>query len=97
MHGAGSRELALRELEGAAGFGLAVFLALDDARVAGQEALALDRAAQLGLLAGEAGGDSMADGAGLAGEAAALDGGDHVILAAGVGDVEHLVDDQAKR
>jgi hypothetical protein len=32
---------ALRELEAAAGFGFAVFLALDHARIAGEEATAL--------------------------------------------------------
>src|SRR3954463_11767569 len=90
------RKLALRELEAAAGLGAAVLLALDDARVAGQEAFALDRGAQLRLVAGERGRDAVADRAGLAGEAAALDGRDHVILALAVGDVEHLVDDQAQ-
>src|SRR5687768_14183719 len=40
------RDLALRELEAAASLGPAVLLALYDARIAGQEALALDRGAQ---------------------------------------------------
>ena len=39
----------------------------------------------------------MLDRAGLAGKAAADDGGDDVILLAAVGDVERLVDDQAQR
>ena len=39
----------------------------------------------------------MADRAGLAGKPAALDRRDDVILAAALGDVEHLVDDQPKR
>src|SRR5688500_2573714 len=89
--------LALRELEAAAGLGLAVLLALDDSRVAGQEALALHRRAELRLVAGEGGRDAVADRAGLAGKAAALDRRDHVILAAALGDVEDLVDDQSKR
>src|SRR4051794_37038239 len=38
-----SETLPLRELEAAAGLGSAVLLALDDARVAGEETLALDR------------------------------------------------------
>ena len=89
--------LALRELEAAAGLGAAVLLALDDARVAGQEAFALDRRAQRRLVAGQRLGDAVLDRAGLARQAAALDGGDDVILAVAVGDVERLVDDQAQR
>src|SRR5215218_7811381 len=42
--------LALRELEAAAGLRLAVLLALDHARVAGEETAALERAAQIGLV-----------------------------------------------
>src|SRR4029079_4894370 len=63
--------LALRELEGTAGLGAAVLLALDHARIAGEEALALDRGAQARLVAGERGRDAVADRAGLAGKAAA--------------------------
>jgi hypothetical protein len=44
--------LTLRELEAAAGFGFAVFLALDDAAVAGEETLALQQRAQARLVAG---------------------------------------------
>src|SRR3954451_431857 len=90
------RPLPLRELEAAAGLGLAVLLALDDARVAGEEAFTLHRGPQARLVTGQRGRDSVAHRAGLAGEAAALDGRDHVILAAALGDVEHLVDDQAQ-
>ena len=44
-----SRErLPLRELERAAGFGLAVFLALDHAAVAGEEAALFQSAARVG-------------------------------------------------
>src|ERR1700751_525239 len=45
------RLLALGELEAATRFGPAVFLALHDARVARQEAAALEHAAQIGLMA----------------------------------------------
>ncbi len=72
---------ALRELEAAASLGPAVLLALDHAAVAGQEAALLQRAAQLRLIIGERAGDAVAQRAGLAGEAAAGDGADHVILA----------------
>src|SRR3546814_14122985 len=47
------KTLALRELEAAAGLGLAVFLTLDGAAVAGQEAGRLDRAAQRRFKAGQ--------------------------------------------
>src|SRR3546814_5592805 len=86
-----------RELEAAAGLGLAVFLALDDAAVAGEEAGALDGGTQRRLVAGQRLADAVLDRAGLAGEAAAADRRDDVILAAALGDVEQLVDDEAQR
>src|SRR3546814_11411976 len=81
-----------RELEAAAGLGLAVFLALDDAAVAGEEAGALDGGTQRRLVAGQRLADAVLDRAGLAGEAAAADRRDAVILAAARGEVEQLVD-----
>src|SRR5271165_1194363 len=60
--------LALRELEAAAGLGLAVLLALDDTAVARQEALGLQQRAQARLEIGQRLGDAVADGTGLAGE-----------------------------
>src|SRR4051794_14890542 len=89
--------LALRELEAASCLGAAVLLALDDARVAGQEAGLLDERAQRGLVAGQRLSDAVLDRAGLAGEAAADDGRDHVILVAALGDIERLVDHEAQR
>src|SRR5438128_2133278 len=89
--------LPLAELEAAARLGAAVFLALDDARVAGQEAFALDGRTKRGLVAGQSGRDAVADSARLARQAAALDRRLDVILALAIGHVEHLVDDQAKR
>src|SRR3546814_21045204 len=86
-----------RELEAAAGLGLAVFLALDDAAVAGEEAGALDGGTQRRLVAGQRLADAVLDRAGLAGEAAAADRRADVIMAAALGDVEHLVDDEAQR
>src|SRR3569832_1506658 len=54
------RGLALRELEGTASLGPAVLLALDHARVAGQEAAALERAAQFRLEVGKRLGQAVA-------------------------------------
>src|SRR5258708_24760071 len=54
---------ALGELERPAGLGAAVFLALDHARVAGEEAATLQDAAQIGLKLGERLGDRVAHGA----------------------------------
>src|SRR3954469_12329115 len=55
---------ALRELEGPAGLGLAVLLALDHARVAGQEATLLEHAAQLRLEIRQSLGDAVTHRAG---------------------------------
>src|SRR3546814_19342359 len=60
-----------RELEAAAGLGLAVFLALDDAADAGEEAGALDGGTQRRLVAGQRPADAVLDRDGLAGAAAA--------------------------
>ena len=57
-------ELALRELEAAACLGAAVLLALDDARIAGQESGTLDDAAQRRLEARQCLADAVLDRAG---------------------------------
>ncbi|EGE55629.1 hypothetical protein RHECNPAF_890041 [Rhizobium etli CNPAF512] len=75
------KRLTLGELEGAAGLCLAVLLAFDDAAVAGQEAALLQHRAQARLEVGERLGQAMANGTGLAGEAAAGNGCDDVELA----------------
>src|SRR3546814_16038190 len=85
-----------RELEAAAGLGLAVFLALDDAAVAGEEAGALDGGTQRRPVAGQRLADAVLDRAGLAGEAAAADRPAHAILAPALGDVAHPVDDEGQ-
>src|SRR6478735_9032192 len=51
---------ALGELERTPGLGAAILLALDHARVAGQESAALQDAAQVGLEGGERLGDAVA-------------------------------------
>src|SRR6185503_2801833 len=60
-----ARGLALRELEAASGLGLAVLLPLHDAAVAGEQAVRLKHAAQLGLVVGQRLGDAVTDRAGL--------------------------------
>jgi hypothetical protein len=75
------KRLTLRELERAAGLGLAVLLALDDAAVAGQEATLLQHGAQARLEVGERLGDAVTNGTGLAGKTAAGNGCDDVELA----------------
>jgi hypothetical protein len=80
-----------RAARGAAGLRLAVLLALDHAAVAGQEAALLQGAAQARLVIGEGLRDAMADGAGLARQAAALNGGDDVVLAVAVGGDDRLL------
>src|SRR3546814_676788 len=91
------KPLTLRELESAAGLRLAVFLALDRAAVAGQEAGRLDRAAQRGLEAGQRLRDAVQHRTRLARQAAALDGRDDVVAADPVGQAERLVDDETQR
>src|SRR3546814_741737 len=75
-----SQRLTRRELEGLAGLGLAVLLALDDAAVAGKEATLLEHGAQLRLEIGERLGDAVAHRPGLPGKTAAGNRGDDVIL-----------------
>src|SRR5690606_13272908 len=89
--------LALRELEAAAGLGAAVLLALDHAAIAGEEAGGLHGAAQFRLELAQGLADAVLDRAGLTRKPAALDGGDGVVLALAVGDLERLVDDQTQR
>src|SRR3954468_4058042 len=88
--------LTLRELEGPAGLGLAVLLALDHAGVAGEEAALLEHGAQLRLEIGQRLGDAVTDGTGLTGQTAAGDGADHVILAGPRGHGERLLDHHAQ-
>src|SRR5216683_8027074 len=75
------RDSALGELERPPRLGLAVFLALDHAAVAGQEAAALEYAAQLRLEIRERLGEAVAHRAGLAGQSAARYPAYDVILA----------------
>ena len=71
----------------------AVLLALLHARIAGQIAGLLDDRLVVLVRLHEGAGDAMTDGAGLAGEAAALAVDDDVELAGGFGQVQGLTDD----
>src|ERR1700733_1284499 len=55
-----TKQLALRELERATSLGAAVLLALDHARIAGEEAALFQNTAQIRLEIGERLGDAMA-------------------------------------
>src|SRR5260221_10909101 len=88
--------LALRELEAAPRLRLAVFLALDDAAVARQEAAGFEHRAQARLVIGQRLADAVAHRAGLAGEAAADHAADDVVLAEPAGDDEGLVEQHAQ-
>src|ERR1700736_4089244 len=93
----GSRLVEGAVCRAAARAGAAVFLALDDAAVARQEAALLHGAAQIRLVLGKRLGDAVAHRAGLARQTAARDGGDHVELLAALRDVERLLDDHLLR
>src|ERR1700726_3781863 len=86
------QELPLRELEASARFGLAVFLALDHARVAGDEAAALEHATQFRFVSDQRLGYAVAHRTGLAGQSAARHRADHVVLALAVGGDQRLLD-----
>src|ERR1700730_17100041 len=89
-------KLPLRELEASARFGLAVFLALDHARVAGDEAAALENGAQLGFVADQRLGYAVAHRAGLTRKSAARHRADYVILSLAVGGDQRLLDQHAQ-
>ena len=76
-----------------AGLLQAVLLALDHTRVAAQEAGALELAAVLVAGLEQRTGDAVAQRAGLAGDAAAVDRGDDVEATDGLGDLERLLDE----
>src|SRR5579859_5793773 len=84
--------LTLGELERPAGLRLAVLLALDHARVAGEETALLEDATELRLVVGERLGQAMAERPGLAGKSAAGDGRAHVVLAVPIGGDDRLLD-----
>jgi hypothetical protein len=87
-------ESALAELRSATGCFETVLLTLFHSRVTGQETGGLE-CGTIALIEDDEGtGDAVADGAGLAGHAAALDGGFDVNLAHGVGGDQGLTNDE---
>src|SRR4249919_1711433 len=93
----GSRiRLTLRELGGAAGFVQTDLLALDFAGVAGHESGLAQVAFQRLVVLDQGAGDAEADGAGLAGDAAAFDGDRDVELVGHFGQLERLAHDHAR-
>src|SRR5690606_24013333 len=88
-----SERLALGELEGPAGLGLAVLLALDDAAVAGQEATLLEDRTQARLEVGEGLGDAVTNSTGLTGKTTTGNGGDDVELAGAGSSDQRLLQD----
>ena len=72
------------------------FLRSTTRAVAGQEAFLLERRAQLRLEIGQRLGEAVAHRAGLAGEAAARDRDDDVVLVDAVGDLQRLLQDHAQ-
>ena len=90
----GSSLLSLRELRSAAGGLEAVLLALLHSGVAGQEPGFLEGGAVGGIHLQQGAGDAVTDGAGLAGDAAAGDGGLDVHLALHAGGDQGLTDDE---
>src|SRR5262245_38860610 len=83
--------LPLRELEAAASLDLTVFLALDHATVARQEATLLEHGPQLRLVVGERLGDTVAHGSRLPRETAARDCRHDVELTESVGRLQRLL------
>src|SRR5207248_1319477 len=88
--------LPLRVLRAAAGLVAAVFLALDDAAVAGQEAAMLQDRAQPRLVKGERLADAVPHRAGLPRQPAARDRAPHVELTEPVGHDKGLADQHAQ-
>src|ERR1700691_2792786 len=81
---------ALRKLEARAGFLVAIFLAFDDARIAGQEAFLLEGRAQIGLVIGQGLGKAVAHRAGLSRQSAPRDRDHQVVLGEPASDDERL-------
>src|SRR3954452_18786378 len=85
--------LALAELEALTRAGHAVLLAFLDPRIPRQEPGLLQARSQLEVVGTEGAGDAEADGAGLAGDAAAGRRRDHVELVGGLGEDQGDLDD----
>src|SRR5271163_3439658 len=84
---------ALRELEARARLPVAVLLALDHPRIAGEEAFLLERGPEVRLEVGQRLGEAVTHRACLAGEAAASHGHGQVVLGDAVHDHQRLAQD----
>ena len=87
-------ELSLGELRSAAGCLESVFLSFLHTRVACEESGLFEGGAEFRIGLQESSCNSVADGARLTGEAAAVYAADYVELADGVRDAERLIDDK---
>jgi len=87
------KKLSLRELRCTTGAFETVFLSLFHSRVTGQEAGLLEFRTKVRIIDEKGAGNAVADGAGLAGETAALDASDNVDLLGSAGELEGLTDD----
>jgi len=85
--------LALGELERTTCLALTEFLTLDNAAVAGEEAVLLQNAAQLRLVMCQSLGQAVADSASLTGETTAGDRCNNIILAVAIGQHDRLTQD----
>ena len=93
--GSDRQKLSLGELGSAAGCFESVFLTLFHSRVTGQEpGLLQDRTELLAVKLNQSSGQSVADSAGLAGNAAACNGGLNVKLAGSTGELQRLANQQ---
>ena len=90
-------QLTLRELEALAGAGLTGLFAFLHARVAGEAPGLLEDVVKRRVGEKEGAGEGVADGAGLSRRAAALGGGDDVVLLGGVREDERLDHEVAGR
>ena len=92
MRNAAEQTLTLTELEAAACLGTTRLLALNNARVAGQEAFILEGFLVLGVNLDESAGDAQAQSLALAGKAATVEIGLYVIVALDTEQLKRLLD-----
>ena len=88
---------ALAELRSATGAFETVLFALFHSGVSGKETGLLESGAEILVVLQQGAGKAVADGAGLAGHAAARYAADHVELLGGLGEGERLTDDEFQR
>ena len=97
MHFDKIQKLTFGELRRATSRFKTVFLTLFHSRVTGQESSLLEGGTEFCIVLKQSAGQAMADCAGLAGDAAALDGADDVEFTLGLSQCEGLTDDEFQR